>query len=294
MNEFITPEANNRSDFKPTPQQEARELLGNDRGAYSRMIQNVRPAEQVSAEWDGVAETFVFDYRRKKDTPNALIEEPIFSAVVNGSIDGAHVLDVGTGSGWLINKMFAYGEPEAVVGLDISYRMLEFARKFAEGKDYKDRVRWLNRPIENSTLSDDFFDVITAYYSLDNVGDLRAALSEVNRTLKSGGWLFALIKHPERNKMYALAGTGEYHPGYNSWYYERWPGTGEKGVWARYMEWNDWLTEFNHAGFQTFMEPVDLEKNQALDSSLRRSYPQIREMYLRRPSGLIVAAQSIK
>jgi ubiquinone/menaquinone biosynthesis C-methylase UbiE len=272
----------------------ARSILGPDRMATARILADVRPMAQVRAEWNAVADTYVQDYRSKKDTANALIEMPFFMALLNGNVTDANILDVGTGSGWLINKLFAYGEPAKVTGIDISERMLKYAQYFVKDKPYAAQVELRHRPIEQSGFQDESFDVMTSFYVLDAVPDLRKALREMNRMLTPGGWNYALIKDPGRNRLYAMAGTGEYHPGYNSWYHEIWPGTGDMGVWARYMDLDQWINEFNDAGFQTYVNPIKLSENRALDDSLKRKYPELRGQYISRPSGLVIAAQKFR
>ena len=103
----------------------------------------------------------------------------------------AHALDLATGTGDIAFRLAATGMQ--VVGLDVTHRMIELARKksAAYGKG-----RRLPGFVVGDMLAlpfpDGSFDVVTAGYGLRNVPDLRAAVDEIHRVLKKGGQALSL------------------------------------------------------------------------------------------------------
>lgn len=100
---------------------------------------------------------------------------------------GAHALDLATGTGDI-----AFGLAEAgmqVVGLDVTRRMIELARKKTKaGK----APAFLVGDMLALPFPDASFDVVTAGYGLRNVPDLRTAVDEIHRVLKKGGQALSL------------------------------------------------------------------------------------------------------
>ncbi|HKF36003.1 MAG TPA: class I SAM-dependent methyltransferase, partial [Ktedonobacteraceae bacterium] len=71
------------------------------------------------------------------------------------------VLDIGCGpGGWLLETAFCYPQME-LVGIDISWRMIEYARAEAQARKLNDRVEFLVmdvlRPLE---FADNSFDLV--------------------------------------------------------------------------------------------------------------------------------------
>jgi demethylmenaquinone methyltransferase/2-methoxy-6-polyprenyl-1,4-benzoquinol methylase len=103
---------------------------------------------------------------------------------------GGLALDLATGTGDIAFRLASSGWN--VVGLDVTRRMIELARSKA--------ARRLDRSIPGFLVGDMLalpfparvFDVVTAGYGLRNVPDLRAAIDEIHRVLKSGGQVLSL------------------------------------------------------------------------------------------------------
>ncbi len=99
-------------------------------------------------------------------------------------VDGSClVLDLATGTGDIALALARRGAN--VVGLDITYRMIQLARakrpeKFVVGD-------MLALPFPSGS-----FDVVTTGYGLRNVPDLARAIDEIHRVLRPGGRLLAL------------------------------------------------------------------------------------------------------
>ena len=112
---------------------------------------------------------------------------------------GLRVLDLATGTGDLAFAAAARGAQ--VVGLDITYRMIELARRKSEPASPKlagaEGERWralyflvgdmLALPFPAAS-----FDIVTTGYGLRNVPDLPKAIEEIRRVLAPGGRVVSL------------------------------------------------------------------------------------------------------
>jgi ubiquinone/menaquinone biosynthesis methyltransferase len=100
-------------------------------------------------------------------------------------------LDLATGTGDIAFRLADRGWD--VVGLDVTKRMIELARK-------KSVVRPDRRAVPGFLVADMLalpfpagsFDVVTAGYGLRNVPDLAAAIDEIHRVLSDGGQALSL------------------------------------------------------------------------------------------------------
>ncbi len=94
---------------------------------------------------------------------------------------GSRLLDVGCGTGHWSRFFASLGY--AVVGLDISKRMIETAKaKTPAGHCVFEVADACNMPLRNSS-----FDVVAAMATLEFVPDVYSALTEMFRCVKSGG-----------------------------------------------------------------------------------------------------------
>ena len=110
---------------------------------------------------------------------------------------GLRVLDLATGTGDLAFAAAARGAQ--VVGLDITYRMIELARhKVARTFQGRDRApeRGALQFMVGDMLALPFpaasFDIVTTGYGLRNVPDLPLAIEEIRRVLAPGGQAVSL------------------------------------------------------------------------------------------------------
>lgn len=102
-----------------------------------------------------------------------------------GGISGGRILDVATGSGDFINTlMMLLKNYDCFVGIDISRKDLESAKKRLEGKP----VEFLEMDAEYLRFEDNSFDTVCTGYSLHHFGNIERVLAEMKRVLKPDGY----------------------------------------------------------------------------------------------------------
>lgn len=108
-----------------------------------------------------------------------------------GRVRGKRVLDVGCGTGDLTRAALRAGAAE-VIGTDFVPGMLTAAREKCPVHAQFVQGDALRLPFPDAS-----FDAVVNAFLLRNVGDLPAALREMVRVLRPGGWLACLeITHP--------------------------------------------------------------------------------------------------
>ena len=106
-----------------------------------------------------------------------------------GSLDGARLLDLATGTGDI--AFLAAGHGAHVIGLDVTPRMVELAA--ARRRDVSAAPpAFLVGDMLALPFPDGSFDAVTTGYGLRNVPDLAAAIDEIIRVLKPGGRILSL------------------------------------------------------------------------------------------------------
>lgn len=122
----------------------------------------------------------------------ACLANPLFNRLEETAGAKALVLDVATGTARLPLALFDVGFFEGeVVGVDASRGMLaEAARKTAA---LADRVHLLHHPAAPLPFAGEAFDAVTMLEALEFLPDQGAALAEMVRVLRPGGWL--LVSH---------------------------------------------------------------------------------------------------
>lgn len=98
---------------------------------------------------------------------------------------GGSVLDAGTGTGALVERLLEKADPGAVVGLDLSKAMLREARK----KIRDSRVSWRRGDVTALPFPDGTFDTVVSSWTLETLSDPRAAVREFLRVLKDDGYV---------------------------------------------------------------------------------------------------------
>ena len=104
---------------------------------------------------------------------------------------GKRVLDLGCGYGWHCRYAAEHGAT-AVLGIDLSAKMLEKARSFTNDP----RIRYLNAAIEDFNDSPDSFDVVLSSLAIHYISDFDALCEKVYRLLSLHGIFVFSVEHP--------------------------------------------------------------------------------------------------
>jgi demethylmenaquinone methyltransferase/2-methoxy-6-polyprenyl-1,4-benzoquinol methylase len=127
-----------------------------------------------------------------------------------GPRPGTRALDLATGTGDIAFALAARGAH--VVGLDVTFRMIELAERKAmdasTGRAFLangSRPRFLVGDMTALPFPAASFDIVTTGYGLRNVPDLTAAVREIGRVLKPGGCMLSLDFNRPTNRAVRLA-----------------------------------------------------------------------------------------
>lgn len=119
---------------------------------------------------------------RKKLTKNTLIS------------DDSVILDLCTGTGDQIFSIIRNSKvtPKAVIGIDMSEKMLEYAKVKAEKVKKKPDFKFVKGDALKIPLDNESVDVVTISFGIRNVINIAACMREVCRVLKPSGQLLIL------------------------------------------------------------------------------------------------------
>ncbi len=128
-------------------------------------------------------------------------------------LQGKTVLDLGCGYGW--HCMYAAEQGAArVLGLDLSRKMIEEAKRRNEGAGIEYRVCG----IEDYEYPESSWDCVVSNLALHYIEDIEMIFRKVYRTLKAGGTFLFNIEHPVftagvgQDWIYTEAGSPRYWP----------------------------------------------------------------------------------
>lgn len=105
---------------------------------------------------------------------------------MSGAAPGTRALDLATGTGDIGYAVAARGA--RVVGLDVTYRMLQLAR----AKQHDGHCVFVTGDMMALPFPDASFDLVTTGYGIRNVPVIEPALAEIFRVLRPGGLLLSL------------------------------------------------------------------------------------------------------
>ena len=112
-------------------------------------------------------------------------------AIKKLSNNPAIILDIATGTGDFAISATKYTNAN-ITGIDISQAMLDVGIKKITKKGLKDRIHLQLADSEKLPFKNDSYDAITAGFGVRNFEDLNKGLSEMYRTLKTGGMVAIL------------------------------------------------------------------------------------------------------
>ena len=109
------------------------------------------------------------------------------------------IMDLATGTGDLAIKL-AQAMPKAkIMGVDLSENMLAVAAEKVRRKGLDDHIVLYQGDAENLEVADGVLDVVTVAFGVRNFGNLEKGLSEIMRSLRSGGHIVVLEFSTPRN-----------------------------------------------------------------------------------------------
>jgi SAM-dependent methyltransferase len=117
-------------------------------------------------------------------------EWPAMRAMLPASLDGARVLDLGCGYGW-ISRWAERAGAARVVAVDVSERMLARAAEFDDGG----RIEYVRADLDGFDASGEF-DVVVSSLTLHYLADLDRLLASVAAATPSGARVVVSCEHP--------------------------------------------------------------------------------------------------
>ena len=168
------------------------------------------PTESLAA-YDAIAEWYDETVGGSGSTPDPVVAGLLELA---GDVSGLRVCDLACGQGLVSRQLARRGAK--VVGIDLSVRLLEIARRYEEteplGIIYQQGDAQALHGVEDGS-----FDGVTCNLALMDVPSLAAVLEAVRRVLRPGGWFVFSITHPcfqpPRGRV-ASVGMGDVEAGY--------------------------------------------------------------------------------
>jgi ubiquinone/menaquinone biosynthesis C-methylase UbiE len=102
-----------------------------------------------------------------------------------------HIVEIAVGTGL---NLPLYGADVTVVGIELSERMLELARRRVARADLGERVELRQGDVQRLELPDGIADTVLSTFTMCTIPDPAAAAREAYRVLKPGG-RFVLAEH---------------------------------------------------------------------------------------------------
>lgn len=112
-----------------------------------------------------------------------LVAKDIASYCEKGSL-----LDIGTGTGWLLLKLYQESPKMKLVGLDVSFSMVTQARKNMAGAGLAGLIDIIEGNASHLPFRNECFDIVVSTGSIHHWKEPVVGLNEVYRVLKDGGY----------------------------------------------------------------------------------------------------------
>ena len=146
----------------------------------------------IKKEWSDAAESWVDFVRKNKDYYRDELNNPATFKLI-GDVKGQIVLDLACGEGYNTRMLARKGAK--VTGIDFSEKLIELARR----EETKEKLGICYHVLDATDLkefSNNHFDLITCFMSLQDIENYRKAIYEVARVLKNRGRFVFSIPHP--------------------------------------------------------------------------------------------------
>jgi ubiquinone/menaquinone biosynthesis C-methylase UbiE len=104
---------------------------------------------------------------------------------------GEKVLDLACGTGFFTGIFARQVGPKNVVGVDLGQQLISIAKKNNPEIDFR-----VSSADDLSFFPANHFDKIALVLAIQNIGEVRTMLAEINRVLKPGGLVYIVMNHP--------------------------------------------------------------------------------------------------
>ena len=101
------------------------------------------------------------------------------------------ILDVGAGTGVLIEQAYSFNTKPEYIAVDPAYGMIKYV---------KDPIVKIIAKVEHLPFKDETFSMVMLGETVHHIKDLDTAFKEINRVLKSNGFLFVFDFDPDETK----------------------------------------------------------------------------------------------
>jgi ubiquinone/menaquinone biosynthesis C-methylase UbiE len=138
-------------------------------------------------------ETFFNEYKSLRDSGvsyNDFVEQPAIKSLLP-SLHGKSVLDLGCGFGHFARLCIEQGASK-VVGVDISSKMLEIARR----ENSHQKIEYICSAIEDVDWNGQKFDVIVSSLALHYINDYNSLIKTIYHLLEDNGEFIFSTEHP--------------------------------------------------------------------------------------------------
>jgi ubiquinone/menaquinone biosynthesis C-methylase UbiE len=146
----------------------------------------------TTAPYDAIADWYDEYVRTQPLLVDVVIPVVLRLCEATGDLAGQRVCDWACGQGVVARHLARRGA--AVVGIDISERLLEIARR-VDDPDHPITYRQDDAQVA-TTLGEAEFDGVVCNMALMDIPDLAATVRAVARVLRPGGWFVCAITHP--------------------------------------------------------------------------------------------------
>ena len=148
--------------------------------------------DSIRKEWNDAAESWMDFVRKGKDYYREGLNNPAAFELI-GDIAGLTVLDLACGEGY--NTRILAGKSAKVTGIDFSEKMIEFAKQEEEKEKLGICYKVMNAT-DLHEFSNNHFDLVTCFMSLQDIKNYKSAISEVARVLRNQGRFVFSLPHP--------------------------------------------------------------------------------------------------
>ncbi|HWN33665.1 MAG TPA: class I SAM-dependent methyltransferase [Pseudonocardia sp.] len=143
-----------------------------------------------SRAWDGETGDYWTENAARYDAGVAAYRQPFLdTAAIEAT---ARVLDVGCGSGQITRDAARLASAGHALGVDLSSRMIELARRLAE-RDGLSNAEFQQADVQSHPFAADSFDLAISRTGVMFFGDPVAAFGNIGRALAPGGRLVVMV-----------------------------------------------------------------------------------------------------